>query len=95
MTYRLSRAAEEDLIGIYLNGIHEFGVDQAEHYHVGLERIFAFLSENPRAARERAEISPPVRVHRYKAHLVVYRLHGSHILILRVRHGREDWMNHE
>ena len=93
MNYRLSRSAEDDIIAIYVTGVHKFGLDQAERYHAGLERLFAFLAENPRAARERTELAPPVRVHRYKAHLILYRIVGSEILILRVRHGREDWMN--
>ena len=95
MTYRLSRKAEEDIVAFYVTGVREFGVGQAERYHAGLEHAFTFLSEYPRAARERPEINPPVRVHRYKSHLIVYRLDGGGILIQRVRHGREDWMNHD
>lgn len=51
----------------------------------------AFLADNPKAARERTELQRPVRVHSYKAHVIVYRLDGQDILILRLRHGREDW----
>lgn len=43
-------------------------------------------------ARERHEISPPVRIHPFKAHLVVYRVEDNgDILIIRIRHGHEDW----
>ncbi len=70
-----------------------FGVKQAEAYHVDLEATFRFLSDYPRAARLRTEISPPVRVHPFKAHLVVYEVSDDGILILRVRHGREDWVS--
>lgn len=43
-------------------------------------------------ARERAELSPPVRIHPFKAHLVVYLSESeTDILIIRVRHGHEDW----
>lgn len=95
MTYRLSRKAEEDIIAIYAKGVREFGIEQAERYHAGLEQIFDFLAENPLAARERPEINPPVRARRYQSHLVVYQLDGPDIFILRVRHGREDWMNRD
>ena len=54
---------------------------------------FAFLAKYPRAARERKEIRGAVRIHPYKAHLIVYELGpDDRVLILRVRHGREDWL---
>jgi toxin ParE1/3/4 len=66
-----------------------FGEQQAEKYYAGLERIFEFLSDTPKAARERKEITPPVRIHPYQSHIIVYLIddHGN-ILILRIRHGR-------
>ena len=92
MGYRLSRKAEQDIGAIFQTGFVQFGLAQADAYHEGLEKTFAFLAHYPRAARERLEIDPPVRIHPYKSHLVVYELDGRDIVILRVRHGREDWM---
>ena len=83
--------AEEDLIGIYVSGARDFGNAQAERFYAGLEQAFDFLSEFPRAARERTEISPPVRVHPYRSHLIIYMVAEDDVLILRVRHGHEDW----
>ena len=37
------------------------------------------------------EFRPPVRVHFYQAHVIVYVLDGSGILVLRILHGRQDW----
>ena len=70
-----------------------FGADQAEAYYAGLAETFGFLAEFPKAARERPETRPPVRVHPYRSHIVVYVIEGDDIQILRVRHGREDWSN--
>lgn len=91
MTYRLSRKAEDDIIQIFVDGAADFGLARAERYHAGLERSLSFLAEHPRAARERTEINPPVRVHPYGSHVIVYVLDAVGVLILRVRHGREDW----
>jgi len=91
MTYRLSRKAEEDVIQLYVAGVREFGHDQAETYFAGLERSFEFLASYPRAGQVRAEIMPPVRTHAYRSHIVVYAIEGRDVLILRVRHAREDW----
>ncbi|MBL4720507.1 MAG: type II toxin-antitoxin system RelE/ParE family toxin [Alphaproteobacteria bacterium] len=92
MSYKLSVKAEEDLIHAYREGVRMFGTEQAEKYYVGLERVFRFLSDTPKAARERTEITPPVRVHPYRSHIIVYLINDKgNILILRIRHGREDW----
>ena len=91
--YRLSLAAADDVADIFVTGACDFGVAQADVYHAGLERAFLFLADYPRAARLRVEISPPVRAFPYKAHLIVYDILGDDILILRVRHAREDWQH--
>ena len=91
MAYRLSRRAEDDLIQIYVTEARDFGVPQAEAYFAGLEQAFAFLAEYPLSARERPEITPPVRIHPYRSHVIVYVIDGANIRVLRVRHGHEDW----
>ncbi|PBB64827.1 plasmid stabilization protein ParE [Mesorhizobium sp. WSM4312] len=74
MGFRLSVAAEEDIIAIAEEGMRLFGAAQTGLYH---EQLFAI---------------PPMRIHPFKAHLVVYRIEADgHILIVRIRHGHEDW----
>ncbi|ARM10487.1 MULTISPECIES: type II toxin-antitoxin system RelE/ParE family toxin [Rhizobium] len=92
MGFRLTEEAEEDIIGIAETGIRLFGSAHARHYHDELYAIFDLIAANPRMARERDEISPPMRIHPFKAHLVVYTIvEGDHVLIVRIRHGHEDW----
>jgi toxin ParE1/3/4 len=90
-TYRLSRAAANDITAIFIDGIDRFGLVQADRYHQDMTATLDFLARYPRAARLRDEIEPPVRIHRYGSHLIVYEEVDDGILILRVRHGREDW----
>jgi toxin ParE1/3/4 len=90
MAYRLSKRAAQDVIDIYAYGAREFGVMQAEKYHESLTRIFNFLSEHPLAARERTEFSPPVRIHAFGAHVVIYLSGEAGALIVRVLGGRQD-----
>jgi len=90
--WRLTQPAADDIAAIFLYGIEQFGIDQADAYHAGLEAAFDFLARYPRAARERSELSPPVRVHPYRAHLIVYEVEqNGGVFVLRVRHGRENW----
>lgn len=92
MSFRLSLAAEDDIISIAEEGMRLFGLAQARRYHDELFAIFDLLVTNPRMARERHELSPPMRIHPFKSHLVVYRIdEDGSILIVRVRHGHEDW----
>jgi toxin ParE1/3/4 len=94
MNYVLSRKAEEDIIDIFETGIEQFGLSQAERYHEQLDQCFRFLAENPLAAHERFEITPPVRIHPVGSHLVIYRVEqNGAVFIIRVRHGHEDWQS--
>ena len=91
MGYSLSRKAEEDILGIYIDGIQRFSLVQADRTHRQLEEVFEFLADNPRVARERTEITPPVWMHPFRAHLVVSLVdEREQVLIARVRHGHED-----
>lgn len=92
MGFRLSGAAEEDIVAIAEQGVRMFGPVQARRYHDELFALFDLIAANPWMARERFELSPPMRIHPFKAHLVVYRIEDQdNILIVRIRHGHEDW----
>lgn len=92
MSFKLSVEAEEDIIAIAAQGTRLFGVDQAKRYHDELYALFDLIAANPRIARERNEIEPPVRIHPFKAHLIVYQVEDDErIFVVRIRHGHEDW----
>lgn len=92
MRFSLSVEAEEDIIAIAEQSARMFGAGQAKRYHDELFALLGLIASNPRIARERDEINPPVRIHSFKAHLVVYRIEDDEkIFIIRVRHGHEDW----
>ncbi len=94
MTWRLSRKAEEDLIGIWLHGADRHDPGLADRYQDGLEETFVLLAQFPELARERHDLTPPLRVHPFGVHLVMYlvRSDGS-VFVVRVRHEREDWVS--
>lgn len=91
MSFRTTRRAEQDITDLYVQGASQFGSAQAERYHAGLLALFDLLADNPLIARLRTEFSPPVRMHGYQAHMVVYVEDEQGILIVRVLHGRQDW----
>ena len=93
MKVRLTAAAEEDLLSIFLDGAAHFGDAQAARYHAGLGKAFDLIALNPEMARERRELKPPVRIHPHGSHLIVYLVDAEGVLIVRVRHGHEDWQS--
>ena len=91
--YRLSSDARDDLLGIFFVGLEMFGYRQAEIYREGLEKAFALLADYPEMARVREEIDGSVRAFPHQAHVIVYEIdEGGDILVLRIRHGHEDWV---
>ena len=92
MAYRLTAKAEEDVIRIYAEGARLFGPEIAEDYHHELISVFDMMAQTPKLARERPEITPPVRIHPHKSHLIIYLVDDEgDVLIIRIRHGHEDW----
>ena len=92
MGFRLSRESEDDIVGIADEGLRVFGRGVAQKYHDELFAMFDLLAFNPFMARERNELTPPVRIHPFKAHLIVYIVEtDGEILVVRVRHAHEDW----
>ena len=92
MPYHLTLAAQEDIVRISESGIENFGVSQARRYHDALFEVFDLISANPQMARARSEFAKPCRIHRFQSHVIVYQIEGDDIRIIRVRHGREDWL---
>lgn len=91
--YRLTKAADADLDDILTYGIVNYGEARADAYFDALIRQFESLAVNPLLYTERAEIKPPVRVCPIGVHIVIYVVDDQDdVLILRVRHGREDWL---
>ena len=86
----LRPAAEDDLSNIWFESVASWGVEQAERYADGLFALFDLLVEFPEIARERTEISPPVRIHPSGTHLVIYWQGEQAIEIIRVIHGHQN-----
>ena len=91
--YTLSLLAEEDLIQIYIQSVESFGFSQASEYHQKLSKTIRFLATNPLAAPIRPELQGEVRIHPVASHIVLYTVRQQDILVLRIRHAREDWLN--
>lgn len=88
---RLSPKAESDLEDIWQHTASEWSAVQADRYIDGLVDVFELLLTMPHMARERTEFVPPIRIHPTGVHLVIYRVDGDRLDVLRVLGGRQDW----
>lgn len=91
MIYRTTVQADLDIADLFSEGAQRFGLEQAERYENGLFETLRLLASNPMMARLRHEFRPPVRIHPYRSHIIVYAEHDAGVLILRILHGRQDW----
>lgn len=83
-------AAQADLARIWRDGAESWDEARADHYVDGLFALFDLLARFPELAREPTELTPPVRIHPYGAHLIVYRAVGQGVEIVRVLHARQN-----
>ena len=86
--------AKEDLINIWSYTYKNWGEAQADLYHGELERAFELLADSPLICRLREELQPPVRLHHYNHHLIVYIEVESGINLVRVLHESMDYESH-
>lgn len=91
MRLRLSPDAKEDLYRIHEFGSLTFGVRQADNYVDELVDAFAQVEQFPQAARDRAEVTPPIRVWAFAAHNICYRIEGNIVWVVRILHHSMDW----
>ena len=86
----LRPAARSDLIKIWGHGTSRWGVNRTEAYLNGLGELLQLLAEHPEIGRLHEELRPPLRMHPYVSHLVLYRADVT-LEVLRVPAMRSNW----
>ncbi len=90
----LTSTAKADLVGIWRYTVSEWSEAKAEQYLKGLRETFTLLALHPEIARIRQEITPAVRLHLHRSHLVIFVETDDFLNVLRVVHSRSDWRLH-
>ena len=91
--YRLSKRADEDLVGLFEYGLLNFGVDRAESYLMALHERFELLALHPGLGRQES-MMPGLRRFEYKAHIIFYQVYDQSVLIVRVLRTEVDVKRH-
>ncbi len=87
--YRLSGAAEEDLIAIVQYGDEQFGLKQSDQYREKLKHRFSALADNPLLYPAVDHIGKGFRRSVYGSHSIYYRIEEQGVLVLRIL-GQQD-----
>lgn len=90
---RLTPQAELDLEAIWIWTASAWSVAQADAYITALTDKIRMLAGSPLMTAERSEFSPPVRMLRHQSHLIIYRINGEFLDVLRAPHVRQDWQS--
>src|SRR5438093_4211271 len=91
MAYRLAPQAEADLedIAFYVF-VESASLELAERLIQSIAERFELLAAHPRAGRARDDLRPGVRGFPVGEYVLLYRVAGEDVVILRVVHGSRD-----
>lgn len=88
---QITPQTRQDLLDIWRYSADTWSPSRADRYIRDLDACFTVLSLHPQLASERVEFVPPVRLHRFGSHIIVYRTDGDTLSIVRVLHSRQNW----
>jgi len=88
-TYRLSDAAEDDLVGIHQYGARQWGIEQADHYFWQLFEHFDVLAANPLLYNAVDHIRKGYRRSVFGAHSIYYRIENDVVVITAILRAQD------
>lgn len=82
--YRLSALAKEDLRRIYLYGVANFGIEQADSYFYELFQMFQRIADEPSMFQSVDHIRPGYRRCTYKSDNIYFRINKQYVEIMAI-----------
>ena len=89
-SYRLSRAAQEDLHEIKRYSLTTWGKKQTQDYLAAIETSLEKLTVSPDLGKNRNDLIPGLCSFTVSRHVIFYRCHQEDIEVVRILHGRMD-----
>ncbi|WP_102109704.1 type II toxin-antitoxin system RelE/ParE family toxin [Oceaniglobus roseus] len=83
-------AALSDLTAIWRFGAGRWGVAQADRYAGSVDRLCRLLCTDPLLGRAEPELGEGLRLAVHAPHLVLYRVAGGRLEVVRILHERLD-----
>ena len=85
-------AAEADLSAIWDYTAERWSLKQAQNYASGMTHLLNLLCDQPEIAPLLGKLKPPVRAYRFRSHLVIFTADDLLLEVIRVVHGRSNWV---
>jgi toxin ParE1/3/4 len=92
--YRLTPAAQSDLIEIRQFTVKQWGVAQSKKYTSELRKIIRLLAENPSLGKLRSDVQSNVLSFPYAGHVIYYCIHEQQLIVFGVLHKRMVPLKH-
>lgn len=93
-TYRLYPKAIDDLEGIYLYSVNEFGIQRTEDYISAIESSFQYLADDPLISRKCDYVNSNLRAFNVGSHVIFLKITDYGIVIIRILHQSMDFNRH-
>ena len=88
-TYRISRAALQDLKSIWIYTNQKWSHTQADRYYKLIIEEIEYLSLNENAGKSMEHLKPGYKMAKVKSHLIFYRTSENKVIeIIRILHQR-------
>jgi len=87
---RFSASAREDFVAILRYTLATWGEAQMLGYREKLESALDRVAENPELGRQRTELAQGYRSIAVGSHMIIYRIAGQTLDIVRILHSRMD-----
>jgi len=92
--YYLSEAASDDLDNIWIYGLNQWGLQQADSYHQRIMDMLTFLAEHPDIGMNRKELGDFYQSYLIGSHIVFFKAYKEKIKVIRILHQRMDAVVH-
>jgi len=88
VAFRLTEAAENDLVGIRTYSLKQFGKKQTIKYLTQLEQALVLLSESPALGQKRLDIDSDIFSFPYQSHMIYFTKDVDVIVVFAVLHQK-------
>jgi len=87
--YRLSEQAAEDFESVYIFGLLNFGMRQADMYADGIEARIEQIATQPELYPSIEHVRPGYRLSVYRSHSIYYRVDDCGVVIVRILRSQD------
>ena len=94
MNLELTDAAKADLRDIYRYTEEAWSREQADRYVDAPWERFQFMAEEPGRFRLREDLFPGCRIAPQGKHVILFRIQGDRLAVVRILHGAMDLSRH-